>query len=177
MSFAIVGYFDDASNVRIREMWQFMADAGIDDYLAASENDPHFKFDIFETIDMEFVKSELESIACSYNKIPLHFKKFGFYPKKDKPFITLDIAENTEVIDLQRILHTQFAYSCQEDSRGYFTPGIWKPDIQLTISFDKVKLPLAVSILNEMDLPFDGMLQSVGLIEFHPAKQLFRIEL
>jgi len=116
-------------------------------------------------------------MAEEYKKINLHFKKFGFYPNNAKPFVTLDIAENNNVIDLQRRIYTTFMNKETEESNGFFTPGIWKPDIQLTISFSKEKLPKAVESLNEINLPFDGVLDSIGLIEFHPAKQLFRIAL
>lgn len=177
MGFAIAGYFDEVSDIKIKNMWRLMADSGVDDYLIHSGNNPHFKLDMYNTIDIESVKRKLEKFARSTAKIKLHFKKFGFYPNKDTPFLTLDIAENAEVITLQQTIHNQFAGTGQEDAGGYFSTGIWKPDIQLTIPFDKDKLTLAVSLLNNQELPFEGTLQSIGIIEFHPVKQLFRIDL
>ena len=175
MGYAIVGYFDLESDKKIKEMWELMAYKEIDNYLITSENDAHFKIDIFDEVDVELVNSELEKIAKEHKKIDVHFKKFGFYPKKDKPFITLDIAENSEIIDLQKAIHTTFIKKGIEESRGFFSSGIWKPDIQLTISINKERLPKAVECLNNIELPFNGRLESIGLIEFHPAKQLFRV--
>lgn len=177
MGYAIVGYFDAGADNRIKEMWKLMSDQDIDNYLINSENDSHFKFDMSDEIDVSLVKRELGEIAKEYKKIDLHFKKFGFYPNKEKPFVTLDIAENNHIIELQRKIHTTFINKAIEDSRGFFSSGIWKPDIQLTVSFEKEKLPKAVEYLNKIDLPFDGKLESIGLIEFRPVKQLFRIAL
>lgn len=65
----------------------------------------------------------------------------------------------------------------EQDERGYFAPGIWNPDCQLTVSFDKVKLSTAVDYLADTILPFDGRLEKFGVIEFYPAKQLFSCQL
>lgn len=172
MGYAIVGYFDSVSDKKIKELWKGFADIGVDDYLINSENNPHIKFAMFDSIDLEAAQNELNLLSKKIEKINIHFKKYGFYPN-DKPFITIDISENIEIIKLHMEIQNIFNKLGNKDVRDYFAPGIWKPDCQLTISFDKTKLAAAVNYLAEKTLPFIGQLDKIGVIEFHPAKQLF----
>lgn len=176
MAYAIVGYFDSISDKRIKELWKGLADIGVDDYLINSSNNPHIKLAMFETLDLEAAQQELYRLTEKMQKINIHFKKYGIYPN-DKPFITIDIAENIEVIKLHMKVQELFDKFINKDSENYFVPGIWKPDCQLTVSFDKRKLGAAINYLSETTLPFNGKLEKIGIIEFYPAKQLFSYEL
>jgi hypothetical protein len=176
MAYAIVGYFDSISDKRIKELWKGLADVGVDDYLINSSNNPHIKFGMFESLDLEIAQKELHLLSEGIKKINIHFKKYGIYPN-DNPFITIDIAENIEVIKLHMKVQELFDKFINIDSENYFVKGIWKPDCQLTVSFDKRKLGAAVNYLSETTLPFNGQLVKIGIIEFYPAKQLFSYEL
>jgi hypothetical protein len=177
MGYAVVGYFDKESDEIIRDLWRLMSDKCIDDYLHMSDNSPHFKFEIYETIDTDKVKKEIKKISDEISAVTVCFKKFGFYPLKTNTFLTLDLADNEDIILLQKKMHSLLAPYGDIDKRGFFEAGIWKPDIQLTMTIDQDKLPVAVQILNQTDLPFSGRLESIGIIEFPPAKQLFRFNL
>lgn len=176
MGFAIVGYFDSISDKKIRTLWKGMADVGVDDYLINSANNPHIKFAMYDSIDLELVQKELQLLSEKLQKINIHFKKYGIYPN-DNPFITIDIADNAEIMKLHRDIQVLVDGFEMKQNQGYFAPGIWKPDCQLTVSFEKTKLAAAVNYLVETDLPFNGKLEKIGVIEFHPAKQLFSYEL
>ncbi|WP_459481519.1 2'-5' RNA ligase family protein [Clostridium saccharoperbutylacetonicum] len=176
MGYAIVGYFDAISDDKITTLWRGMADIGVDDYLINSANNPHIKFAVFDSIDLEFVQKEFQLLSKRIQKVSLHFKKYGIYPN-DSPFITIDIADNIEIIKLHMEIQKIFNKFESKDSQNYFIPGIWKPDCQLTIQFDKAKLVDAINYLSQTNLPFDGHLEKIGLIEYHPAKQLFSYEL
>jgi len=172
MGYAVVGYFDSISDEKIKALWKGIADIGVDDYLIKSENNPHIKFAMFDTIDLEVTQKEIRLLSKRIEKINIHFKKYGLYPNEN-PFLTIDIADNIEIINLHREIQKLFSKLGKNDDPDYFAPGIWKPDCQLTVSFDKTKLAAAVNYLSGTTLPFDGQLQKIGVIEFHPAKQLF----
>ena len=129
-------------------------------------------FYMFDTIDLEVTQKEIRLLSKRIEKINIHFKKYGLYPNEN-PFLTIDIADNIEIINLHREIQKLFSKLGKNDDPDYFAPGIWKPDCQLTVSFDKTKLAAAVNYLSGTTLPFDGQLQKIGVIEFHPAKQLF----
>lgn len=176
MAYAIVGYFDSISDKRIKELWSGLAEIEVDDYLIKSSNNPHIKFAVFESLYLENAQKELHLLSEKIRKIDIHFKKYGLYPN-DKPFITIDIAENIEIIKLHMEIQKKFDKFVNNHSENYFVSGIWKPDCQLTVSFDKSKLGAAVNYLSETSLPFNGQLEKIGIIEFYPAKQLFSYEL
>ena len=172
MGFAIVGYFDFVSDEKVKTIWKGLANINVDDYLIKSENNPHIKFAMFNTLDLLATKRALQLLTKRTTKIDIHFKKYGLYPN-DKPFLTIDIADNVNIMRLHNEIQDIFKGFGEEDGRGYFSPGIWKPDCQLTVSFDKTKLPAAVNYLADINLPFNGKLERLGVIEYYPAKQLF----
>lgn len=59
----------------------------------------------------------------------------------------------------------------------FFDMGIWKPDCQLTREIDKTQLLNTVNCLYERKLPIKGKLERIGLIKFHPAKQIVHFNL
>lgn len=176
MGYAIVGYFDEMSDTRIRVLWNGMADIGVDDYLINSKNNPHFKFAVYEYLDVDKVKMLVSDIAKSYVKIPVQFKSYSFYPG-NQFFVNIDIAVSFEILDLQKRIRTECDINAKMYNVDYFNTGIWKPDCQLTIEFDKGKLPVAIEYLSNTYLPFNGMINRLGIIEFYPAIPLASYEL
>jgi hypothetical protein len=175
MGFAVVGYFDKDSDKKIRSLWQGMADINVCDYLINSANNPHIKFAMFNELDIESAENSICLLTGRIDKISIHFKTYSFYPN-DKPFICIDIAVSLPILELQAEIQNNCSAYAINDTRGFFKQGIWKPDCQLTRAIDKAKLTNAVSYLSETQLPVDGVLERIGLIEFYPAKQLFSHE-
>ena len=174
--FAVVGYFDKDSDKIIKSLWQGMADSQVCNYLINSANNPHIKFAIFDKLDVESVEKNLPLLSEKTKKIKIHFKTYSFYPN-EQPFLCIDIAVSFPILELHMKINNIFNEGDMKDTRKYFEQGIWKPDCQLTRAFDKTKLINAINYLAETKLPFDGFLERIGLIEFHPAKQLFSYNL
>lgn len=76
---------------------------------------------MFESLDLEMAQKELHLLAEKIRKINIYLKKYGIYPN-DKPFITIDIADNIEIMKLH---------------------------MEIQKIFDKCKLGAAVNYLNE----------------------------
>lgn len=176
MGYAIVGYFDKKSDERIKNLWGGMAEIGVDNYLINSDNNPHFKFIMYEDLDVKNAKILLEQIAEKQIKIPIQFKSYSFYPN-NKPFINIDIAVKKEILELQKTIRNQCDRYAKPFDVDFFDSGIWKPDCQLTIEFDKQKLSKGIEYLANTQLPFNGNISRLGIIEFHPAKQIVTYEL
>lgn len=176
MPFAIVGYFDKYTNEKIRLLWTNLVEIGVDDYLIHSNNNPHFKFTMYEDLNINGVEQVLFSITKTMEKIPIQFKTYSFYPN-EKPFICIDMAVTHKILKLQAEIRSKCDQYAKLYDISYFDQGIWKPDCQLTIEFEKEKLIKAINFLSNTELPFDGKIERIGIIEFHPAKQLFSYEL
>ncbi|MDQ0361712.1 hypothetical protein [Breznakia pachnodae] len=176
MGYAIVGYFDAKSTEVINSLWRSMADLEVDDYLIHSENTPHIKLLILNTIDIVNAEEILQSLVKKIMKVNIQFKTFSFYPN-EKPFVCIDIVVTKQLLELQGVIREQFEDYIDEDMNIYFEQGTWKPDCQLTTEIDKKKLVTAVNYLLKQQLPFYGLLERIGLIEFYPAKQIYSYEL
>ena len=176
MPYALVGYFDKETDHKIKNLWMCLADAGIDDYLSNSENNPHIKFMMYQNADIDKIKEVLFSLSKTISKFPIHFKTYNFYPN-EKPFISIDMAAAKQILDLQTKIRSECDRYGELFGFDVFNEGIWKPDCQLTIEISKEKLLKAIAILLDTEVPFNGTLERIGVIEFHPAKQLFSFDL
>jgi hypothetical protein len=176
MGYAIAGYFDKDADNRIKALWEGMARSGVDDYLINSENNPHIKFVMYEQLDLDKAKIMLAELAESLKAIPVQFKTYSFYPNK-KPFLCIDIAVSFEILDLQRKIRSSCDIYAKQYNINFFEQGIWKPDCQLTIEFEREKLTNAMQYLSNTELPFEGEINRIGIIEFHPARQLISYDL
>lgn len=176
MGYAIVGYFDRETDEKIRGIWKNLMLDEVDDYLYNSENNPHIKFAMYEDVDEERVINAMKSIAEGAKLIDVIFKSYSFYPN-ERPFLNIDMAVSSELLELQSVIRAQ----CDKHSKllpiDFFDAGIWKPDCQLTREIDAAKLTKAVECLYEMKMPIKGKLEKLGLIEFHPAKQIVDFKL
>ncbi len=171
-----MGYFDKYTDEKIRLLWTGMAEIGVDNYLINTEKNPHFKFTMYEDLNVNEAEKAISSIAKIMEKIPIQFKTYSFYPN-EKPFICIDMAVTHSILDLQADIRGRCDQFGKLYDINYFDQGIWKPDCQLTIGFGKEKLKKSVEFLSNTELPIDGIIERIGVIEFHPAKQLSSYEL
>lgn len=176
MGYAIVGYFDKETNEKIRELWKDLMINNIDDYLFHSENNPHIKFVMYDDFQEAQVKEEIRKIAEMTNVIDVVFKSYSFYPN-EQPFINIDMAVGMELLRLQSEIREKCDSFSKLFSVDFFDRGKWKPDCQLTREIDKSKLINAINCLCERKLPIKGRLEKIGLIKFHPAKQIVNFDL
>lgn len=176
MGYAIVGYFDSEADEKIRSIWKNLMFNEIDDYLYNSENNPHIKFAMYEDVDEARAADIMKIIADKTKPIDVIFKSYSFYPN-ERPFLNIDMAVSAELLELQSVIRERCDKYSELLPIDFFDAGIWKPDCQLTIEIDAAKLTVAVECLYKTKLPIKGKLERIGLIKFHPAKQLIDFEL
>ncbi|HEX3048363.1 MAG TPA: hypothetical protein VHY08_26685 [Bacillota bacterium] len=171
MAYAIVGYFDHPTDSFIRSIWKELADNDICNYLFTSENDPHIKFSMHSEINLDKAIPLLSSFTNNHRKLTIHLKNYGFYPN-DEPILFLDFSATIPLIQLENDIQKTFSPLGQNFDVNYFDENIWKPDCFLTLGIDKSKLQEGVVILLKKPLQFNGIIERLGIIEFHPAKQI-----
>jgi hypothetical protein len=144
--------------------------------LHESENDPHIKFAMYESIHVEQALKCLGACTKHFAKLELHFKNYGMYPG-DEPILFLDISATIQILEWQHEVKAALRPMGEEAKVDFFDQGIWKPDCFLSNAMDKANVDQAIRILYETPLPFKGYLVSLGLLEFYPARQLGRYTL
>jgi hypothetical protein len=172
MPYAIVAYFDKDSDQTIKNIWKLLAEADVCDYLHKSENNPHIKLGMYDELMVAEAQAILEDLSKTTNRLKVHFKNIGIYPN-EKPIVFLDISVTSAILDLQKQVQALFTHYSHEIGSNYFDEGIWKPDCFLTMSIEQARLQKAIDVIMHMNLPFEGFIERVGLIEFHPARQIF----
>ncbi len=172
MPYALVVYFDKNSDKIIKNIWKDLAEADVDDYLYKSENNPHIKLGMYDELMVGKAEEILEGLSKTTKRQKVQFKNIGIYPN-EKPIVFLDISATSSVLDLQKQVQSLFRHNPHEIGSDYFDEGIWKPDCFLTMSIEPEKLQRAIDIVIRVKLPFEAFIERIGLIEFHPAQQIF----
>jgi hypothetical protein len=176
MPFAIVVYFDPATEEIIHENWRKLAEREIDTYLYQSENRPHIKLEMFENIDLGKCKERIKEISKRTKKIDIIFKNIGILPLEN-PVIFLGPTTTKELLSLQYDVINATSDISQALNPEFFLPGLWTPDCQLTVRISKGKLLNAIYTAIEIPIPMNSIISEIGVLEYHPAKKLFAYSL
>lgn len=171
MPYAIVGYFDNETDLFIKSLWKELADNNICNYLYNSENNPHIKFSMHTELDVEKVNPILCGFANNHNKLTLHLKNYGFF-SNENPTLVIDFAPSISLIKLENDIQRTFSIYGKNYDFNYFDENVWMPNCQLTVKSECINFQEAINILLQRPLQFNGVLDRLGVIEFHPAKQI-----
>ncbi|MCK5128793.1 MAG: hypothetical protein KAQ68_02990 [Clostridiales bacterium] len=176
MAFAIVGYFDKETDRFIQAIWKELADNNICDYLHNSENNPHMKFMMFSEIDLNKAKNILLELAEKHETIEIHLKNFGFFSDKN-PIFFIDFSPSIKLLNLESDIRSISSSFGEQSDLNYFDENIWMPSCQLTVKSEDLNIHDVLEYLTMIPLQFNGMLERLGIIEFHPAKQIVSYKL
>ena len=179
MPYAITGYFDERCSLKIREIWKRLAENNIDDYMHKSANDPHFKLAMYIDLDLKSAPDILKGISSENGCVDLTIKNFSIYLMNNY-VISLNIASSTELLNFQQNIKRKFDLNGKALPVEYFDMGKWQPDCPLTTSsfpMQKEKLSKTAEYLSAVELPINGWLEKIGIIEFHPAKKIITVPL
>lgn len=171
MAYAIVGYFDKDTDNFIKSLWKELADNNICNYLHNSENNPHIKFSMHTQLDIEKVNPILYKFASSHDRLSIHLKNYGIF-SNENPALVIDFAPSISLIKLENDIQKTFNMYGESFDFEYFDENIWMPNCPLTVKSELFSLQEAINILLEKPLQFNGTLERLGIIEFHPAKQI-----
>jgi hypothetical protein len=180
MQYAIVGYFDEGCSQKIREIWKGFAENNIDDYMHKSVNDPHCKLAINTSLDLGSATDILKEITSANCSISIVIKDYSFYISNSHYVLSFNMASSIELLEFQQKVKIKFDLIGKPLPVDYFDRGRWQPDCPLTTSsypMRKENLPVAAEYLSSVELPIDGYIDKLGIIEFHPAKKIITVPL
>lgn len=171
MAYAIVGYFDYKTDLFIKSIWKELADNDICNYLYNSENNPHIKFLMFEELELDNVVPILYDFTQKHKKIDVHLKNYGFF-SNNTPTLFIDFSPSIQLLQLESDIQNIFKSHGKAFNFNYFDENIWMPSCQLTVKNENSAIKEAIELLLNKPLQFNGTIERIGIIEFHPAKQL-----
>jgi 2'-5' RNA ligase len=161
MPFAIEFYLDEVSSTRVRSIWDDMVHQGLGQPMAGH---PHITVAVWEDLDLPLTRDWLAGYASTLAPFPVGFASVGFFANNPAvaflaPIVTRDL------LDLQQRFSDEFMGGLGS-SWLYYQPGRWVPHCTIAMGLDDAAFPRAMEVAKHIELPFDGMLTSIGILEF-----------
>jgi len=175
MPYALVVYFNIESEKPIRNLWERIADAGINSSFLDSGIRPHMTLSVFDKIECLPCENELSIFAQRTQVLNLDASHFGIFTN---PHLVVFIAP-TPTRDLI-LFHQRIVESIIPDpslTRKMYQPGAWIPHCTVALDFEQENLSKVMKLCLELPLPFKLQPAQVGVVEFQPIKPLFDFDL
>lgn len=177
MPYSIGFYFDQETESLIRRMWAILAELKLADYYHVSGNRPHITLGIFEEIDLDQVKSELDIFRVTLKKFSISFQQIGLFSGSEStvfwgPVVTRDLLKS----HLQ--IHQLIGKTKEIPSSSYYLPGNWIPHCGLAMQITKRKnVSRIIEACQSLPNPAKAMVTEIGMIKFKPVEHLFSFHL
>lgn len=165
MAFAVELALDPAAAARVREIWEALAEAGLD-YMAGCGAVPHISLVLWDDVDQPAAKRALESFAGDTPPIDVslvHVDHFGDVAVYLAPTPAPALAA------AHTLFHERFG-GLRVNPPPYYTPAASVPHCTLAMDFTPEMTAIAVAIARRARLPITGRLERVELIEFRPVQ-------
>jgi 2'-5' RNA ligase len=173
VNYSIGLYFDETTEKKIRSLWQEIAERGISDYLALSDNRPHFTLAIFTNLDAPAAGEKLADIAAKNKSMQVQFSYIGCFLNPE-PDLFLGPVATPDLLEFHQYMNRQFSELGTYPDFNYYQPGYWVPHCAIAMGVDFQNIQAVMHIARDhLVVPMAAQIIEIGLIEFRPVKQLF----
>lgn len=166
--FAIETFFDEASETRVRAVWQRIAAAGLPSTLLAHGHTPHVSLAVAEDLDPLAFAPVLAAFAASEPALSIRLASAATFATAEG-VLFLGVVATRVLLERHERFHSRF----ERAARGawpYYRPGHWVPHCTLTTGLTPKQLGAALELCAEGVLPLDVTLSSVAIVEPRRAK-------
>lgn len=168
MLYAVGLNFNVETDNLILNIWNQLAETRLADYLQTSGNHPHITLGIFEDLDVEKTKVELELLTNSLAPFPLSFQQIGIFPSP-KLAVFWGPVVTEKLLKLHSNLHKQLSKFGSQPDFDFYKPGHWIPHCALAMEIeDTSKVLEIVEVCRSLPNPHDIMIEEIGLISIRP---------
>jgi 2'-5' RNA ligase len=168
MFYAVGLNFNVTTDNLILNIWKQLAETGLADYLQTSGNHPHITLGIFEDLDVEKTKLELEFFTKSLAPFPLSFQQIGIFPSP-KVAVFWGPVVTKGLLELHSNLYKQLSKFGNQPDFDFYKPGHWVPHCALAMEIeDTSKVLEIVEVCRSLPNPHDVTIEEIGLISIRP---------
>lgn len=167
--------FDPASEQRVRDIWQSLADAGVSRSMLQSNSRPHISFDVSDSFDPDRIGDALHAFTQSLAVVPVRLMSLGMF-LTDPAVLFLAPVVTPLLLDAHRACH-ELIRPIAVNPRPYCQPDAWTPHCTLAFSVDRLRLHDAVEACERVSLPIAARLESVSLVQYRPAQAMMTLPL
>jgi 2'-5' RNA ligase len=175
MPYSIGLYFDNETECMVREIWKQLADLNLADYFYVSGNRPHITLGIFNMMNPDEIRIEVEKISKTIKAFPISFQHIGVFQSATDavfwaPVVTQDFLE------FHRALYDCILRAGATTESNYYTPGNLVPHCGLAMEIkDKQLIPQIVAVCQPLPNPHNAMVTEIGMLKIRPVEHLFSL--
>jgi 2'-5' RNA ligase len=151
MSFFVALTLEPAADAAVREMWQALADAGINRVMVDSGCPPHVTLGSGEPADADSLAESLASLAGSVTPFPLTLSSVGSFPT-DQGVVFLGVTVTRPLLELHAAFDRLFAHHVRRPN-SYYRVGTWVPHCTLAIGLSADRHAAAAACIRPFSLP------------------------
>lgn len=172
MPYAIELYLDEESAKRVNLIRHNLKLAGIP---IDQGTKPHITLAIYENIEMKVFSNELQMFADKIRSLSVTLSSIGMFVT-EKPVIYLAPIVTKGLLTIHSKLHNDFI-RYQHEAWDYYLPNKWVPHCTLAMNLHDDMVQRAIEICQELQLPFEVELTSIGILKFPPNKHLIQFKI
>lgn len=166
MPYAVVLYFDDASNRLLESVWRRQAENDISAFMLEEGYRPHITLGGCEGLDLDTCLSSLKEFSTASNPFAVEMPYLGIFPH-EKGAVFLGVTVTDELLAYHKLFHEIFRSRAKEPL-DVFAPGRWIPHCSLAYHESREKDMSALALNMDMPLPISATCVSLAVIEFPP---------
>lgn len=165
-AFAVVLYFDEFTEHRVRQAWDALDQYGVPSAGATNEPDyrPHITLAMLDTAYPEQAVARLRLPLANVAGLPVSMTALGFFLTNRAPAY-LAVAPTSALLRLHDQVHAALGGM---DTWAYYRPGNWMP--HCTLAMDVVCQTTVAEALGETALPIHATIGSAQMVEL-PKQQ------
>lgn len=174
MAIGVSAWFDSASEQRIHEIWQDLHEQGINSTLHVGPYRPHITLGIYDKLDVDSFVMALDEELKNVAPLPFILPSVGIFPEPLAGFFNVTVT--VQLLKIHSIVHQIMA------ARGtspvpYYLPDRWNPHCTLAPDLAKDKISDFSIYAAGLQLPIEGMINRIGVIDTPAEIELSEIKL
>ena len=175
MPYAVVLHLDPHRDQPIRSIYKELAEKDIAPAMYKVGINPHVTLAIYNGLRCQSCEKKLRTFANRNHVLELNFSHIGVFNTHEAVVFIAPTVTN----QLLR-LHAEVHDILQKDGLNpweLYLPEKWVPHSTLALETPPSKIPQAVEIVQQLNLPLKIKVISIGVIEFLPIISLFEFGL
>ncbi len=165
-----IALFDEETNKKFKLIESQLAQADIE----LKDIPPHITMGMYVGIDEKYICQWMEEFVKKHKSVKIKFSYIGLFGL-DIAFIAPHVSD--ELKNFHREFHEKYDERCGEIGANYsLKDNQWVPHITIPIK-DSDNIIKALPIINGSFQAFEGEIVGVSLYEFHPTREIIRLEL
>ena len=170
MAFAVILYFDRATEASVQALWDALAERGVSSVMATMGIRPHISLMGWEGLAPESLRHELADLAAHTAPLITRLSAVCTFPT-DQGVVYLAPVVTTELVKLHETFHARLS-SLGISSFDYYRPASWIPHCTVALNLPPEGVLVAMDICRKGRVFGPARLIEIALVEYLPIKEI-----